>query len=93
MKDHSIVLGATITLNLFLRGDVADLGTSRGVGGEKGKKPWNQEQTNGGLSYKIILQGEKFAIIPLEQVGNAQQPYIVEQLGQTPALKIGSPKT
>lgn len=82
-----------ISLNLRLRGGAVNQGTSRSAGGDKAKKPIGQQQTNGGPSYKNILHEKKAVGSPPEQAGNSPRPYIVEQLEQTPALKINSATT
>ena len=83
----------TITLNLRLRGGAVNQSMPRSAGGDKGKTLNIQQQTNGGSSYKNILQGKKAAGSPPEQAGNVPRPYIVELQDQTPALKINSRTT
>ena len=88
LKNYEISAEKTIVLNLWLRGWAMHQGISSTAEGDKGKKPTTQQQPKGGLSYKNILQGNKVARSPPDQGGYTPRPYIVEQLGQTPALKI-----
>lgn len=78
LKDYAIKTDMTITLNLQLRGGTVNQSTSRSAGGDKGKKSNSQQQTNGGSSYKNILQGKTAVGTPPIQDGNALRPYIVE---------------
>lgn len=82
----------TITLNLRLRGGAAQ-NNPRSAGGDKRNMPSSSQQSNGGPSYKNILQGKKAAGSPPEQAGNTPRPYIVELQEQTPALKINNTAT
>lgn len=90
LKNYDISPETTIVLNLRLRGGVVPQGHPRSTGGDKGKRTTFQQPPKGGLSYKNILQSNREAGSSPDQGGHSPRPYIVDQLGQTPALNIDS---
>lgn len=90
LKSYEISPGTIIVLNLRLRGGALPQGQPSSSGGDKGKKTTPQHQPKGGSSYKNILQGNRDSRSSPEQGGYTPRPYIVDQLGQTPALNFDS---
>ena len=90
LESYEISPETTIVLNLRLRGGASPQGQPSSSGGDKGKKTAPQHQPRGGSSYKNILQGNRDSTSSPDQGGYTPRPYIVEQLGQTPALNFDS---
>ena len=88
LGSYEISQKETIVLNLRLRGGAMPQGQPSFSGGDKGKKTTPQHQPKGGASYKNILQGNRDSGSSLDQGGYIPRPYIVDQLGETPALNI-----
>lgn len=90
LGSYEISTEETIVLNFRLRGGAMHQGQTSFSGGEKGKKAAPQHQSKGFSSYKNILQGNRDSGSSPEQGRYIPRPYIVDQLGEIPALNFDS---